>query len=102
MSTTAVNTMPTTTATAGNLASDLKPPGSASANVKVGYTLHPKTVIYGHKLTDVLQPCCVCKDEKAARDECMLFSNSGDAQKECQETVEKYRTCMAGFGFKLP
>ncbi|KAI9722701.1 MAG: hypothetical protein M1812_001632 [Candelaria pacifica] len=81
MSTSAVNSMPTTPATAANMGSDLKPPGSASANVK---------------------PCCVCKDEKAARDECMLFSNSDDAQKECQGMVEKYRSCMAGYGFKLP
>ncbi|KAK0733973.1 cytochrome C oxidase copper chaperone-domain-containing protein, partial [Lasiosphaeria miniovina] len=47
------------------------------------------------------KPCCVCKDEKAKRDECMLFSNASDAQKDCQSTVDLYRTCMAGFGFKV-
>ena len=46
------------------------------------------------------QPCCVCKDEKAKRDECMLFSNAADPQKDCQSTVDLYRSCMAGFGFK--
>jgi cytochrome c oxidase assembly protein subunit 17 len=45
------------------------------------------------------KPCCVCKDEKAARDECMLFS-TGDAQKECADLITKYRDCMAGYGFK--
>ncbi|KAF2201130.1 hypothetical protein GQ43DRAFT_394973 [Delitschia confertaspora ATCC 74209] len=45
------------------------------------------------------KPCCVCKDEKAARDECMLFS-TGDAQKECANLITKYRECMAGYGFK--
>ncbi|AEO66162.1 3c879dbe-7808-4d3c-afd0-a577ecbe8a2f [Thermothielavioides terrestris] len=47
------------------------------------------------------KPCCVCKDEKAKRDECMLFSNAADPQKECQSTIEQYRSCMAGFGFKV-
>ncbi|KAK3383299.1 COX17 protein [Lasiosphaeria ovina] len=41
------------------------------------------------------------QDEKAKRDECMLFSNASDAQKDCQSTVDLYRTCMAGFGFKV-
>ncbi|KFY14660.1 hypothetical protein V492_02490 [Pseudogymnoascus sp. VKM F-4246] len=48
------------------------------------------------------KPCCVCKDEKAIRDECMLFSKSNDAQKDCASTIEKYKSCMAGFGFNLP
>ncbi|OJD19802.1 hypothetical protein AJ78_00302 [Emergomyces pasteurianus Ep9510] len=48
------------------------------------------------------KPCCVCKTEKAARDDCMLFSKSDDpAQQECRPLVEKYKTCMAGFGFKI-
>ncbi|KAK0731081.1 cysteine alpha-hairpin motif superfamily [Lasiosphaeris hirsuta] len=47
------------------------------------------------------KPCCVCKDEKAKRDECMLFSNAADPQKDCQSTVDLYKTCMAGFGFKI-
>ncbi|KAI9858519.1 MAG: hypothetical protein M1824_004255 [Vezdaea acicularis] len=67
--------------TTGNLSMDLKPPGEAAAKVK---------------------PCCVCKDEKSARDECMLFSNSDNAEKECESIVSKYKACMAGYGFKLP
>ncbi|KAK0624708.1 cytochrome C oxidase copper chaperone-domain-containing protein [Bombardia bombarda] len=47
------------------------------------------------------KPCCVCKDEKAKRDECMLFSNAADPQKDCQSTVDLYKSCMAGFGFKV-
>ncbi|KAF2088227.1 hypothetical protein K490DRAFT_64905 [Saccharata proteae CBS 121410] len=70
-----------TPATAGNLGADLKPQGAAAAKVK---------------------PCCVCKDEKAARDECMLFSNSDNAQQECKDLVSKYKSCMAGYGFNLP
>ncbi|KAI9676557.1 MAG: Cytochrome c oxidase copper chaperone [Caeruleum heppii] len=62
------------------MGSDLKPSGTASAKVK---------------------PCCVCKDEKAARDECMLFSD-GDARESCKSTIDKYRSCMAGYGFTLP
>ncbi|KAF2270481.1 hypothetical protein CC78DRAFT_528242 [Lojkania enalia] len=47
------------------------------------------------------KPCCVCLDEKAARDECMLFSNGDNAQKECESLVTKYKDCMAGYGFKI-
>ncbi|KAI9876800.1 MAG: hypothetical protein M1830_005674 [Pleopsidium flavum] len=80
MSSQAISTVPSPPATAGNLGSELKPTGNASAEVK---------------------PCCVCKDEKAARDECMLFSNTDNPQQECQSMVDKYRSCMAGFGFKI-
>ncbi|TVY38362.1 Cytochrome c oxidase copper chaperone [Lachnellula subtilissima] len=69
------------TATGGNMGADLKPAGSAAKAVK---------------------PCCVCTDEKASRDECMLFSNAKDPQKDCASTVDKYKSCMAGFGFNLP
>ncbi|PSN62940.1 hypothetical protein BS50DRAFT_637500 [Corynespora cassiicola Philippines] len=47
------------------------------------------------------KPCCVCTDEKAKRDECMLFSNSNNAQEECVDLVNKYKDCMAGYGFKI-
>ncbi|TGO69974.1 hypothetical protein BOTNAR_0005g00560 [Botryotinia narcissicola] len=79
MSTSAIN-MPTS-ATSANMGVDLKPTGGASAKPK---------------------PCCVCKDEKAARDECMLFSTAKDPQVACASMVEKYKSCMAGFGFNLP
>ncbi|KAK7527613.1 cytochrome C oxidase copper chaperone-domain-containing protein [Phyllosticta citriasiana] len=63
-----------------NVASDVKPTGEGAAKPK---------------------PCCVCKDEKAARDECMLFSKSDNPQQECKDLVSKYKTCMAGFGFNI-
>ncbi|KAM5446210.1 Cytochrome c oxidase copper chaperone [Microsporum audouinii] len=48
------------------------------------------------------KPCCVCKSEKAARDECMLFSKSSDpAANECLQLVQEYKSCMAEFGFKV-
>ncbi|ORY08874.1 cytochrome C oxidase copper chaperone-domain-containing protein [Clohesyomyces aquaticus] len=65
--------------TAANMGADLKTSGDAAK---------PK-------------PCCVCKDEKAARDECMLFSKTDNAQQECADLVTKYKTCMAGYGFKI-
>jgi cytochrome c oxidase assembly protein subunit 17 len=43
----------------------------------------------------------VCKEEKAARDECMLFSTAKDPQAACADMVTKYRACMKGFGFDL-
>jgi hypothetical protein len=48
-----------------------------------------------------IQPCCVCKDEKAARDECMLFSTASDPQEACKDMVTRYRSCMASYGFNL-
>ncbi|OCK76263.1 hypothetical protein K432DRAFT_428844 [Lepidopterella palustris CBS 459.81] len=72
---------PAPPATGANITADLKSAGNAAAKPK---------------------PCCVCKDEKAARDECMLFSTSDNAQQECQDLVSKYRTCMAGYGFQIP
>ncbi|KAL2757392.1 hypothetical protein ACRALDRAFT_2039831 [Sodiomyces alcalophilus JCM 7366] len=47
------------------------------------------------------KPCCVCKDEKAKRDECMLFSNAPDPAKDCLPTIQKYKDCMKGFGFEV-
>ncbi|KAI1002304.1 hypothetical protein K3495_g5899 [Podosphaera aphanis] len=49
-----------------------------------------------------VKPCCVCKEEKAARDNCMLISTSAEPQQDCVATIEKYKQCMAGFGFHLP
>ncbi|KAF4310112.1 Cytochrome c oxidase copper chaperone [Botryosphaeria dothidea] len=78
-----MSSMQAAPATSGNLGADLKPAGSSAAAAA-----KPK-------------PCCVCKDEKAARDECMLFSNSDNAQEACKDLVSKYKTCMAGFGFNI-
>ncbi|KAL1903059.1 Cytochrome c oxidase copper chaperone [Sporothrix stenoceras] len=47
------------------------------------------------------KPCCVCTQEKSKRDECMLFSNAADPAADCKSTIDQYRTCMAGFGFKV-
>ncbi|CEJ90469.1 Putative Cytochrome c oxidase copper chaperone protein [[Torrubiella] hemipterigena] len=47
------------------------------------------------------KPCCVCKEEKSKRDECMLFSNAKDPAADCQSFVDKYKACMAGFGYKV-
>ncbi|KAL1877349.1 hypothetical protein VTK73DRAFT_8722 [Phialemonium thermophilum] len=47
------------------------------------------------------KPCCVCKEEKSKRDECMLFSSSSDPAKDCKTTIEQYKSCMASFGFQV-
>ncbi|KAA8909028.1 cytochrome C oxidase copper chaperone-domain-containing protein [Sphaerosporella brunnea] len=46
------------------------------------------------------KPCCVCKEEKAARDECFLYSNKG-GEVECVDTINAYKKCMASYGFKI-
>ncbi len=43
----------------------------------------------------------MCTGEKSKRDECMLFSSADDPTKECKTTIEQYRSCMEGFGFKV-
>ncbi|KAI9171453.1 putative Cytochrome c oxidase copper chaperone protein [Paramyrothecium foliicola] len=47
------------------------------------------------------KPCCVCKEEKARRDECMLFSNAKDPAADCKSLVDLYKVCMADFGYKI-
>lgn len=48
-----------------------------------------------------IKPCCVCKEEKTQRDNCMLFSTSQDPSQECVETINKYKRCMATYGFNI-
>ncbi|KAJ8100606.1 cytochrome c oxidase copper chaperone, partial [Lipomyces tetrasporus] len=50
-------------------------------------------------IADRPKPCCVCIDEKVARDECMLTSADGRA--ECAELIQNYKTCMKSFGFNV-
>ncbi|KAK5990717.1 hypothetical protein PT974_08986 [Cladobotryum mycophilum] len=47
------------------------------------------------------KPCCVCKEEKSKRDECMLFSNAKDPAADCKSFVDQYKSCMLGFGYKV-
>ncbi|UKZ55120.1 hypothetical protein TrVGV298_008937 [Trichoderma virens] len=47
------------------------------------------------------KPCCVCKDEKSRRDECMLFSTAKDPAADCRSLVDQYKSCMQGFGFTV-
>ncbi|KAL7817835.1 hypothetical protein V8C26DRAFT_398135 [Trichoderma gracile] len=47
------------------------------------------------------KPCCVCKEEKSRRDECMLFSTAKDPAADCRSLVDQYKSCMQGFGFNV-
>ncbi|KAK1250784.1 hypothetical protein MKX07_005339 [Trichoderma sp. CBMAI-0711] len=47
------------------------------------------------------KPCCVCKEEKSRRDECMLFSTAKDPAADCRSLVDQYKSCMQGFGFSV-
>ncbi|KAE9974688.1 hypothetical protein EG328_003700 [Venturia inaequalis] len=96
----------TTAQTPQNAGAELKPKGDAAAAVKRSRPalLPPPAQITKSTESQLTrsnaQPCCVCKDEKSARDECMLFSRSDNPQQECQSMVEKYKLCMRGFGFE--
>lgn len=60
-----------------------------------------KPVVSDTVATTKPKPCCVCKDEKSKRDECMLFSKATDPARDCKTTIDQYRSCMAGFGFQV-
>ncbi|KAK9462941.1 cysteine alpha-hairpin motif superfamily [Lipomyces oligophaga] len=45
------------------------------------------------------KPCCVCLDEKTARDECMLVSEDG--RKQCADLISSYKSCMKEYGFNV-
>lgn len=53
----------------------------------------------GSETAPAVKPCCVCKDEKANRDECFLLK--GTDSPDCKSILEQYKTCMAGYGFKV-
>nr|OQO32023.1 hypothetical protein B0A51_00822 [Rachicladosporium sp. CCFEE 5018] len=96
--------MSTTTPT-----SSLQPmtPDNLASSLKSSTSLSPATSTSASSTTASTtaskpKPCCVCKDEKAARDECMLFSTAKDPQAACQDMVSGYRRCMEGFGFSIP
>ncbi|PYI12954.1 putative cytochrome c oxidase copper chaperone Cox17 [Aspergillus violaceofuscus CBS 115571] len=62
---------------------------------------HPSFCPDRNKPTAPPHPCCVCKTEKTARDDCMLFSKTDDPTQECKSMIDQYKACMAGYGFKV-
>jgi len=45
------------------------------------------------------KPCCVCLDEKRARDECLMFKGFED--ESCLKLIDSYKSCMKSFGFDI-
>lgn len=45
------------------------------------------------------KPCCVCKTEKAVRDECLLMN--GQDSGKCDTLIGSYKLCMKGYGFTI-
>ncbi|KAK9472519.1 cysteine alpha-hairpin motif superfamily [Dipodascopsis tothii] len=45
------------------------------------------------------KPCCVCLDEKAARDDCLIRNEDGETK--CGDLISSYKSCMLGYGFKI-
>nr|OQO32012.1 hypothetical protein B0A51_00811 [Rachicladosporium sp. CCFEE 5018] len=84
--------------------SSLQPmsPDNLASSLKSSTSLSPATSTSASSTASKPKPCCVCKDEKAACDECMLFSTAKDPQAACQDMVSGYRRCMEGFGFSIP
>lgn len=42
-----------------------------------------------------LKPCCVCKETRELRDNCIRFNN----ELECTKEINKHIECLKGFGF---
>ncbi|KAL5361231.1 cytochrome C oxidase copper chaperone-domain-containing protein [Aspergillus floccosus] len=75
---------------------------SSAMNASIGATEKPSVPAPAQSApAEKPKPCCVCKEEKTARDDCMLFSKTDDPTKECKPMIEQYKSCMAGFGFKV-
>ena len=43
-------------------------------------------------------PMCVCKEERAARDLCILEKG----EEECEDKIKKLNACLRGYGFDFP
>lgn len=43
----------------------------------------------------VFKPCCVCRETKEKRDECVLH------QDDCKDVIEQHIKCMQSYGFML-
>ncbi|PLB38287.1 copper metallochaperone COX17 [Aspergillus candidus] len=75
--------------------------GTSSGSTESAPASNPPTQSQTAAPADKPKPCCVCKTEKATRDDCMLFSKTEDPTQECKSTIDQYKSCMAGFGFKV-
>ncbi|CDR46858.1 CYFA0S26e00848g1_1 [Cyberlindnera fabianii] len=49
--------------------------------------------------TEKPKPCCVCKPEKEARDQCLLIN--GQESGKCDDMITQYKKCMKGYGFDI-
>ncbi|KAI0155047.1 cytochrome C oxidase copper chaperone [Xylariaceae sp. FL1272] len=74
---------------------------SATAMPSISQPESPAPVAASSASASKPKPCCVCKDEKAKRDDCMLFSKAADPTSDCKPIIDQYKTCMAGFGFQI-
>lgn len=65
--------------------------GSSESKPTLDKADEPKT------LEKKCSPCCVCKETRKARDEC-LFSNS---EEDCKKLIEAHIQCMKREGFAV-
>lgn len=47
----------------------------------------------------VLKPCCVCKETRKARDECMIKYQDGESM--CKDLIIAHLACMRSYGFEI-
>lgn len=44
-----------------------------------------------------LGPCCVCKETKSVRDQCLFDKD----EEQCKVEIQNHNTCLASFGYSV-
>lgn len=55
------------------------------------------TNISNNKDINKLSPCCVCKETKKIRDQCIILNN----EEYCKNEIEAHKQCLRNKGFKI-
>ncbi|KAF7629218.1 Cytochrome c oxidase copper chaperone [Meloidogyne graminicola] len=45
----------------------------------------------------VLRPCCVCKETRMGRDECIILNG----EEKCGALIEAHKKCLREYGFEM-
>ncbi|CAK5061672.1 unnamed protein product [Meloidogyne enterolobii] len=45
----------------------------------------------------VLRPCCVCKETRMVRDECIILNG----EESCGALIEAHKKCLKEYGFEM-
>jgi len=60
----------------------------------ISMVTEPETKISEEKK---LRPCCVCKDTRQTRDDCVFYNG----EEKCSGFIEAHKKCLRAHGFKI-